>query len=129
MFLRLRQLSLEIASLSEVPVRSTSFAALVAAIVCSNITAQVVNTVLMNTPTNGVTSPIFVCAPPGDMDRLFVVQKNGLIKVRTPVNQATVWTTFLNIGASPGLNLISTGSEQGLLGMAFHPNYASNGYF
>jgi glucose/arabinose dehydrogenase len=109
-------------------VRSISFAALVAAIVGSSALGQVLDTVLVNTAANGVVSPIFVCSPPGDLNRLFVVQKNGQIKVRTPVNQATVWTTFLNIGAG-GSNLISTGSEQGLLGMAFHPQYATNGYF
>jgi len=55
--------------------------------------------------------------------RLFVVQQNGIIKVVTAsgtVNPAS----FLNISS-----LISVGGERGLLGLAFHPNYAANGFF
>lgn len=65
--------------------------------------------------------PIFLTAPPGDTARLFVVEKGGKIKV---VNKATssLTGTFLDISS-----LVSTGSEQGLLGLAFDPQYATNG--
>ncbi|AWI25316.1 PQQ-dependent sugar dehydrogenase [Flavobacterium pallidum] len=56
-------------------------------------------------------------------DRLFVVQQTGVIKILN-ANQVTNPSAFLNISA-----LISTGGERGLLGLAFHPNYATNGYF
>lgn len=55
--------------------------------------------------------------------RLFVVQKNGLIKIVNP-NGTINTTNFLNI-----TSLITNTGEQGLLGLAFHPNYATNGFF
>jgi len=68
-------------------------------------------------------SPVFLTAPAGDNARLFVVEKGGTIKV---VNKASgsLIGTFLDISA-----LVSTGGEQGLLGMAFDPDYATNGRF
>jgi glucose/arabinose dehydrogenase len=72
---------------------------------------------------NGFTQPLYVCAPPGDTARLFVMEKAGIIKIFTGGN--TLGTPFLNI--DPLVN--SVASERGLLGMAFHPNYASNGFF
>lgn len=56
-------------------------------------------------------------------DRLFVVEQGGKIKIIQP--DGTVNSTpFLNISGQ-----VSNGSEQGLLGLAFHPDYANNGYF
>lgn len=56
-------------------------------------------------------------------DRLFVVEKGGKIKIIN--SDGTVNNLpFLDISS-----IISQGSEQGLLGMAFHPDYANNGYF
>lgn len=55
--------------------------------------------------------------------RLFVVQKNGLIKILN-ANGITNTTNFLDV-----TSLIRNTGEQGLLGLAFHPNYATNGYF
>lgn len=55
--------------------------------------------------------------------RLFVVEQDGRIKILNP-NGTTNATPFLNV--TP---LTEGGGEQGLLGLAFHPNYASNGYF
>lgn len=56
-------------------------------------------------------------------DRLFVVQQGGLIRILN-ANGTINSTAFLNLSG-----LISSGGERGLLGLAFHPNYASNGYF
>ncbi len=55
-------------------------------------------------------------------DRLFVVEQSGRVKIIE--NGATLETPFLNVSS-----LVSNGSEQGLLGLAFHPNYANNGFF
>ena len=57
-------------------------------------------------------------------DRLFAVERSGVIKVFP--NQSTVNTTktFLNI-----TDRVTSGGETGLLGLAFHPNYETNGYF
>lgn len=74
----------------------------------------------------GFTQPVFATAPTGDSQRLFVVEKTGKIKV---VRNGTVLATpFIDLGVS-GLNRIVEGGERGLLGLAFHPDYASNGYF
>ena len=67
----------------------------------------------------GFNSPVSI-ANAGD-DRLFIVEQGGLIKVIDNGNTST----FLNISS-----IVNDGqSEQGLLGLAFHPNYATNGYF
>ena len=55
--------------------------------------------------------------------RMFVVQKGGAIRIVNSDGSVNS-TNFLNIAS-----LISTGSERGLLGIAFHPQYATNGYF
>jgi glucose/arabinose dehydrogenase len=76
---------------------------------------------------SGLTRPVFVTAPPGDTDRLFIVEQRsgtiGRIKILNLDTGLVNATLFLSV---PG---VSTGNEQGLLGLAFHPDYASNGYF
>ncbi|MDH4058593.1 MAG: PQQ-dependent sugar dehydrogenase, partial [Cyclobacteriaceae bacterium] len=72
------------------------------------------------------TSPIEMLTPPDDSKRIFIVQQNGIIKVFK--NKSGIVTgdvkEFLNISSR-----IITGGERGLLGMAFHPQYKTNGYF
>ena len=69
----------------------------------------------------GLGSPVFLTAPPGD-DRLFVLQQSGLIRIIR--NGQLLTTPFLDIRAR-----LRSGGEQGLLGLAFHPLYDSNGLF
>jgi len=72
---------------------------------------------------SGFAKPVFLTSPNDGSGRRFVVQQGGKIKVIT--SAGTVLTTpVLDISAK-----VSKGSEQGLLGMAFHPNFASNGKF
>jgi glucose/arabinose dehydrogenase len=67
-------------------------------------------------------SPTYVTAPPADAHRVFVVNKNGTINV---VHDGTILSTpFLDLSGS-----IVTGGEQGLLSMAFAPDYATSGLF
>ena len=70
----------------------------------------------------GFTSALEIAHPTND-SRLFVVQQGGLIRILN-ANGTINTTPFLNISS-----IITTGGERGLLGMAFHPNYATNGYF
>jgi glucose/arabinose dehydrogenase len=70
---------------------------------------------------SGFTDPVEITHA-GD-SRLFVVQQGGLIKI-VNANGTTNATPFLNLSS-----IISTGGERGLLGLAFHPNYATNGLF
>lgn len=80
-------------------------------------------TVALQSFATGFASVVEITHPVGD-SRLFVVQQTGAIKVvsATGVVSATPFLTLTN-------TTILTGSERGLLGLAFHPNYATNGYF
>lgn len=69
----------------------------------------------------GFNQPIFVTHA-GDA-RLFVVQRGGLIRIIK--NGNTLATPFLNVAS----RLTSNSDEQGLLGLAFEPNYAGTGRF
>ncbi len=67
-------------------------------------------------------APIYVTAPPGDRQRLFVVERAGRIRVLTAGRKLA--RPFLDISSN-----VSTESERGLLSMAFAPNYAGSGLF
>lgn len=73
----------------------------------------------------GLPQPIFVTSAPGDADRLFVVGKGGRIDILDPQTGAVNASPFLTIPTAE----LQTGGEQGLLGLAFHPDYAANGKF
>jgi glucose/arabinose dehydrogenase len=74
-----------------------------------------------------VNKPIFATSPPGDRNRLFVVEQDGYIRIHQRGDDPASWTTFLNIDAKVFTSSFS--NELGLLGMAFDPNYATNGFF
>jgi len=70
----------------------------------------------------GLSFPLYLTAPPGDTSRLFIAEKGGAIRI---VKHGTlVPTPFLDLNGK-----VSTGAEQGLLGLAFDPAYATNGRF
>ncbi len=59
--------------------------------------------------------------------RLFVVEKDGLIKILN-ADGTTNTTPFLDIDDKV-VNISGVSDERGLLGLVFHPNYSSNGFF
>lgn len=69
----------------------------------------------------GLTRPVDLVSPAGDR-RLFVVEQPG--RIRIIENRRLLPTPYLDITD----RVRSSGNEQGLLGLAFHPQYASNGY-
>lgn len=69
----------------------------------------------------GFSSPVGI-ENAGD-SRLFIVEQGGLIRILN-ANGTINGTPFLNVST-----IISTGGERGLLGLAFHPNYTTNGFF
>ncbi len=71
------------------------------------------------------TDPVLVTHAGDGTNRIFVLQQNGLIKVFANDSSATSSSTFLNVANK----LSSPGGEEGLLGLAFHPDYENNGYF
>ncbi len=68
--------------------------------------------------------PLFVVAPPDDPNRLFIVEKTGLIKILDLATGQVLATPLLNVSSQ-----ILTDGERGLLGLAFDPAFASNGFF
>lgn len=70
------------------------------------------------------TRPLDLQDPPGT-DRLFVVAQRGLIKSFPHDSAAASTETFLDLQDQ----VLDEGNEQGLLGLAFHPDFAENGYF
>lgn len=60
--------------------------------------------------------------------RLFLVEQPGVIKILYPAIKRLLPTPFLNISIRVKVKR-GFGDERGLLGLAFHPNYATNGRF
>jgi len=73
---------------------------------------------------NGFSAPVFATTAPGDPNRMFVVEKNSgeieIVDLNTGVRNATPFLTVANI---------TNNGERGVLGLAFHPDYANNGKF
>jgi len=79
--------------------------------------------VALETVYTGINQPIGLTAPVGD-DRLFIVQRSGFVRV-LDANRQLLGTPFLDLTGK----VLAGGIEQGLLGLAFHPDYATNGRF
>ena len=71
---------------------------------------------------SGAGFPLFVTAPPGDTGRLFIVEKGGAIQILDLNTGQLLATPFLNV-------TVDSAGERGLLGLAFDPDYATNGFF
>ena len=71
---------------------------------------------------SGLRFPLHLSSPPGD-ERLFVLEKGGVIRVIK--GGSLLDAPFLDITPK----VLSTGGEQGLLGLAFFPDYATTGRF
>jgi len=72
---------------------------------------------------DGFTSPVYLAQPHGETERLFVVEKPGTIRILR--GGEILETPFLDISDE----VSERNEEMGLLGLAFHPSYASNGRF
>src|SRR3954447_16358725 len=70
----------------------------------------------------GMNTAVLVTAPPGDYNRIFIVRQSGQISILDLQTGTT--KTFLDL--SSGFNL-RLGGEQGLLGLAFDPDYNTAG--
>ncbi|MCS6304068.1 MAG: PQQ-dependent sugar dehydrogenase [Nitrospira sp.] len=79
-------------------------------------------TLKLQTIASTLNSPVFLAAPPGDTNRLFVLEQGGAIKVLDRAN-GNMLSTFLTLTG------LTSGGEQGLLGLAFDPNYTTSGRF
>ena len=100
---------------------SCAFVAALAAIACSNSTG--------NGPLPGMLqlvdhfdNPVYLTSPPGDSSRLFIVEQPGRLVIRR--NDTTLARPFLDVSGR-----ITYGGEQGLLSVAFDPDFATNARF
>ena len=69
----------------------------------------------------GLTNPLYLTAPPGD-GRLFIVEQPG--RIRVVDGGRLLPEPFLDLTAK-----VLSGGERGLLSVAFHPEYGTNGHF
>jgi glucose/arabinose dehydrogenase len=67
-------------------------------------------------------APVYIAGPPGDTHRLMIVEQAG--RIQEMVDQTKQTTAFLDISAR-----VHASGEQGLLSMAFAPDYATSGKF
>jgi glucose/arabinose dehydrogenase len=76
-------------------------------------------------PNLSFTRPVDLQHAGDNTDRIFVVEQRGVISVFTNNTSVMQKSAFLNIENKVRDN----GNEEGLLGLAFHPDYENNGYF
>lgn len=74
---------------------------------------------------SGITRPTRVTYAPGDYARVFITEQTGKIKILK--NGSILPTPFLDVQSLMGGS--EAYLEYGLIGLCFHPNYATNGYF
>jgi len=91
---------------------------LISAFFCLNAFSQ---TIELEDFADGFSSPLAL-KNAGD-ERLFVVEQGGVIKI-VDLNGVVNSTPFLDIQS-----IVNAGGERGLLGLAFHPEYQTNGRF
>src|SRR3954451_9271034 len=68
-------------------------------------------------------APLYVTSPPGDRDRIFVVERAGRVQIVR--NNAELAQPFLDVHTRTS----TSDGERGLLSMAFAPDYATSGKF
>lgn len=76
--------------------------------------------------------PVAIAGVPGEKDRLIIVEKTGKLIAITGYPEKPVKSEFFDLPAAlanKGRGTLATSSECGLLGVAFHPRFAENGWF
>jgi glucose/arabinose dehydrogenase len=81
--------------------------------------------------TADLNAPLCVAFPKGDFNRLFIAEQSGSggVEDRADVRILKLATNTVNAMPFLSINGVQTGGELGLLGLAFHPDYANNGFF
>ncbi|HYO77937.1 MAG TPA: PQQ-dependent sugar dehydrogenase [Thermoanaerobaculia bacterium] len=91
-----------------------------AALLLAAVVSQAQPNVVLEPVVGGFNDPVTITH--ANDARLFIVEQTGLVRVFDPPQVRS--EPFLDVRS-----LISTGGERGLLGLAFHPRYAENGFF
>ena len=84
-------------------------------------------TVTLQPVAEGLTAPMQLISPPDGTKRRFIVEQIGLIKILMPDGKV-LEEPFLNVRHKI-IRQMPDFDERGLLSMAFHPDYKSNGRF
>ena len=94
-------------------------------ILCISVASLNAQFTLQNAfPNLTFSSPVFLTHSGDGTNRIFVIEQEGIIKVFPNSSNALLAKEFLDI-----TDRVSYGGEKGLLGLAFHPDYETNGYF
>ena len=86
------------------------------------VTTALSRTLVLETVVSGLSNPLYVTHAGDGSGRLFIVLQGGRIRIHDGTSLLAV--PFLDISSR-----VSATGEQGLLGLAFHPDYANNGFF
>ena len=89
---------------------------------CAGVTPVPGTSLTTELVTGGLSMPVLAVAPRFDRERLFVVEQGGTIRIIK--NGTLLPDSFLDLSSQ-----IACCGEQGLLGLAFHPDFARNGRF
>src|SRR5580765_1574736 len=92
----------------------------------ANLLGQSPNTPRLKTFITGLSRPILLRNAHDASHRIFVVQQTGVIKVFQSGSNTP--TDFIDLSSKCVVPTV-TGDERGLLGMTFHPQFATNGKF
>lgn len=107
------------------PWRFAALVLLALAAIASPVSAEVTGATRVGVLPGENASAVFVTHAPGRPNELFVLDLRGRVEVFDLTTNTFGSTPFLDIG---GL-IDDEGGEQGLLGLAFDPDFATNGYF
>ncbi|QRM28922.1 PQQ-dependent sugar dehydrogenase [Microvirga sp. VF16] len=86
--------------------------------------ARTPSTMAANAIVSGLENPLYLTAAPGNSQHLFILEKRGLVKVYDTGTGQTLGASFLNVSSQ-----VATDGEQGLLGLAFAPDFATSRRF
>ena len=107
------------------PIRHRACLLAAAILLASSVSPAQTVTLVNAFPRLSFTQPVLLTHAGDGTNRIFVVQQTGQIYVFPNDSNTATAGLFLNIQNK----LSALGAEEGLLGLAFHPSYASNGYF
>ncbi|MBM6579693.1 PQQ-dependent sugar dehydrogenase [Microvirga sp. BT689] len=81
-------------------------------------------TIAANMIVSGLENPLYLTSARGNAKHLFILEKRGLVKVYDTSTGQTLGSSFLDVSSD-----VTTGGEQGLLGLAFAPDFATSRKF
>jgi glucose/arabinose dehydrogenase len=89
------------------------------------VAAQDFDQLNLDLAASGLTQPIGLANAGDSSDRLFIIEQAGVIRILNTATNSVNATPFIDIST----RVDSERNEQGLLGLAFHPDFANNGHF